>query len=131
MRAVSSWNGQGVAAVLEHDRDALLERAVNGRNLADLVYAGLDDEPMRNLCKTAELLHSAALLQQKDIRSLKSCFAELLELSLNSGEWLSDCAGQAHSLLCAPQEQLALHEDLHHGNALGREASGLYVLPTL
>ncbi|OAG75276.1 aminoglycoside/hydroxyurea antibiotic resistance kinase [Acetobacter malorum] len=55
MRAVSSWNGQGVAAVLEHDRDALLERAVSGRNLADLVYAGLDDEQTRNLCKTAKL----------------------------------------------------------------------------
>ncbi|WP_179193745.1 aminoglycoside phosphotransferase family protein [Acetobacter malorum] len=124
MRAVSSWNGQGVAAVLEHDRDAFLERAVNGRNLADLVYAGLDDEPTRNLCKTAELLHSAALLQQEEMRSLKSWFAELLELSLNSAEWLNDCAGQAHSLSCDPQEQLALHGDLHHGNVLDLGARG-------
>lgn len=38
---VMLWDGQGAAAVLKHDQDALLlERAVNGRTLADLVYAG-------------------------------------------------------------------------------------------
>lgn len=113
------WDGRGAAAVLEHDRDALLlERAVSGRTLADLVYAGLDDEATRNLCETAGLLHSASLLQQEKMRSLRSWFAELLEPPPNSAEWLKDCAGQAHRLLSDPQEQFVLHGDLHHGNVL-------------
>lgn len=119
------WDGQGAAAVLEHDRDALLlERAVSGRTLANLVYAGLDDEATRNLCKTAGLLHSAPLLQQEEMRSLKSWFADLLEPSSNSAEWLKDCARQAHRLLSDPQEQIALHGDLHHGNVLDFGARG-------
>ena len=119
------WNGPGAAAVLEHDREALLlERAVIGRTLADLVYAGLDDEATRNLCKIAGLLHSASLLPQKDMRSLKSWFAELLEPLPNSAEWLKDCAGQARSLLSDPQEQIALHGDLHHDNVLDFGARG-------
>ncbi|WP_225199243.1 aminoglycoside phosphotransferase family protein [Gluconobacter oxydans] len=116
---MTRWDGQGAAAVLEHDRDALLlERAVSGRTLADLVYAGLDDEATRNLCKTAGLLHSASLLQQEEMRSLKSWFADLFEPSSNDAEWLKGCAGQAHRLLSAPQEQFVLHGDLHHGNVL-------------
>ncbi|MEN3175427.1 aminoglycoside phosphotransferase family protein [Gluconobacter sp. OJA] len=119
------WDGQGVAAVMEHDRDALLlERAVSDRTLADLVYAGLDDEATRNLCKTAGLLHSASLLQQEEMRSLKSWFADLLEPSSHSAGWLKDCASQAHRLLSDPQEQLALHGDLHHGNVLDFGARG-------
>lgn len=122
---MTQWDGQGAAAVLEHDRDALLlERAVSGRTLADLVYAGLDDEATRNLCKTAGLLHSASLLRQKDMRSLKSWFADLLEPPSNSADWLKDCAGQAHRLLSDPQEQIALHGDLHHGNILDFGARG-------
>jgi len=113
------WDGRGAAAVLEHDRDALLlERAVSGRNLADLVYAGLDDEATLNLCETAGLLHSASLLQQEKMRSLRSWFAELLEPPPNSAEWLKECAGQAHRLLSDPEEQFVLHGDLHHGNVL-------------
>ncbi|WP_198912620.1 aminoglycoside phosphotransferase family protein [Acetobacter oeni] len=116
---MTMWDGQGAAAVMEHDRYALLlERAMSGRTLADLVYAGSDDEATRNLCKTAGLLHSASLLQQEEMRSLKSWFADLLEPSPNSAEWLKDCARQAHRLLSDPQEQLTLHGDLHHGNVL-------------
>lgn len=119
------WNGQGAAAVMEHDRDALLlERAVSGRTLADLVYTGLDDEATRNLCETAGLLHSASLLQQEKMRPLRSWFANLLEPSSNSVEWLKDCSRQAHKLLSNPQEQLALHGDLHHGNVLDFGARG-------
>lgn len=119
------WDGQGAAAVLEHDRDALLlERAMTGRTLADLVYAGLDDEATRNLCETAGLLHSASLLQQGKMRSLRSWFADLLEPSSHSAGWLKDCASQAHRLLSDPQEQLALHGDLHHGNVLDFGARG-------
>lgn len=116
---MARWDGRGAAAVLEHDRDALLlERSVSGRTLADLVYAGLDDEATRNLCETAGLLHSASLLQQEKMRSLRSWFAELLEPPPNSAEWLKECAGQAHRLLSDPQEQFVLHGDLHHGNVL-------------
>ncbi|MBL7234895.1 aminoglycoside phosphotransferase family protein [Komagataeibacter oboediens] len=119
------WNGQGVAAVIEHDRGALLlERAISGGTLADLVYAGLDDEATRNLCATAELLHSASRLQQEEMRSLKSWFADLLDFSPNNVEWLKDCGRQAHTLLSDPQEQLALHGDLHHGNVLDFGARG-------
>ncbi|WP_243429871.1 aminoglycoside phosphotransferase family protein [Acetobacter sacchari] len=119
------WNGQGDAAVMEHDRNALLlERAVSSRTLADLVYAGLDDEATRNLCKTAQLLHSASLFEQEEMRSLKSWFADLLEQSLQSAEWVKDCARQAHRLLSDPQEPLALHGDLHHGNVLDFGARG-------
>jgi len=122
---MTRWDGQGTAAVLEHDRDALLlERAVSGCTLADLVYAGLDDEATRNLCKTAGLLHSAPILQQEEMRSLKSWFAELLEPPSNSAEWLKDCARQARRLLSDPQEQIALHGDLHHGNVLDFGARG-------
>lgn len=111
------WDGQGVAAVMEHDRGALLlERALSGRTLADLVYAGLDDEATRNLCQTAELLHAASVFEQKEMQSLKSWFADVLELSSDSAKWLQDCSRQARSLLSDPQEQLALHGDLHHGN---------------
>ncbi len=119
------WNGQGVASVMEHERGALLlERAVSGRTLSDLVYGGLDDEATRNLCNTAGLLHSASLLQQEEMRSLKSWFADLLDPSLQSAEWVKDCARQAHRLLSDQQEPLALHGDLHHGNVLDFGARG-------
>lgn len=115
---ITRWDGQGAAAVLEHDRDALLlERAVSGRTLADLVYAGLDDEATRNLCKTAGLLHSAPLLRQEEMRSLKSWFADLLEPFSNSAEWLKDCVRQAHRLLRDPQEKIPKKAGTKH---LGR-----------
>lgn len=117
--------GQGAASVLEHDRGALLlERAVSGRTLVDLVHDGLDDEATRTLCTTAGLLHSASLLQQEEMRPLKHWFADLLEPSSDSAEWLKDCSRQARGLLSDPQEQLALHGDLHHGNILDFGARG-------
>ncbi|GAN59089.1 streptomycin 3''-phosphotransferase [Acetobacter cibinongensis] len=113
------WAGQGAARVIEHDKGALLlERAVSGRSLADLVYADQDDDATRYLCQTAELLHSVPLRHPEQMRPLKSWFADLLASPSHSAEWVQNCARQAHSLLSAPQEQLALHGDLHHGNVL-------------
>lgn len=101
---------------MEHDRDALLfERPVSGRTFADLVYAGLDDEATRNLCKTAGLLHSPSLLHKEEMQPLQSWFADLLDPSLHSKKWLKYCASEAHRLLSDPQEQAG---DLHHGNVL-------------
>ncbi|WP_220789913.1 aminoglycoside phosphotransferase family protein [Gluconacetobacter tumulisoli] len=119
------WDGQGAAAVMEHDQGALLlERAVSNRTLADFVYADLDDEATRKLCETAKLLHSASLLQQTDMRSLDRWFADLLELPPNSAEWIKDCARQARDLLSDPREPITLHGDLHHGNILDFGARG-------
>lgn len=113
------WGGQGAAAVMEHDQYALLlERAVSASTLADVVYAGLDDDATRTLCKTAERLHTASLLNQEKMRPLKNWFTALLESSSSRTGWLKNCACQAQNLLNTPQEQIALHGDLHHGNVL-------------
>ena len=48
---MSWWNGQGAARVLAHGEDAILmERAEDGRSLADFPRNGRDDEASRIIC---------------------------------------------------------------------------------
>lgn len=119
------WHGHGAAAVMEHDHSALLlERAVNGRTLADIVYAGADDDATRHLSNTAKNLHALSRSHWKGLRPLESWFSALLTPSCDRPEWLKNCALQAQNLLSTPQEQIALHGDLHHGNILDFGARG-------
>lgn len=53
------WNGDGAARVLKYDDNALLmERAVAGASLVEMVKNGYDDEASRIICSVAAKLHA-------------------------------------------------------------------------
>ncbi|MDE5060731.1 APH(6) family putative aminoglycoside O-phosphotransferase [Wolbachia endosymbiont of Drosophila nikananu] len=111
------WAGHGAASVIKYDQNAiLLERAVTGESLVNIVYAGNDDIATRHICCVAAVLHSQHVIPDIKMRTLEDWFSDLLTLPLQSEDWLISCARQADSLLRQQNENVILHGDLHHGN---------------
>ncbi|MFW7268452.1 aminoglycoside phosphotransferase family protein [Gluconacetobacter sp. Hr-1-5] len=119
------WRGTGAAPVLDHDREAiLLERAITGRSLADMVDEGDDTEATRQICHVAGRLHGHRAASRPTLRLLDDWFRDFTALPPAPGDWLARCAASARALLADPREPVALHGDLHHGNVLEFGAKG-------
>ncbi|MFF9563548.1 aminoglycoside phosphotransferase family protein [Leifsonia sp. NPDC014704] len=120
---IAWWSGEGAAAVVEADADAvLLERATGARNLGQLSRSGAagDDEATRILCRAGRRLHAAGAGQRPDgLFDLRRWFRDLLRRGNAAGGELFDVAAQvAEELLRHPVGDVVLHGDLHHGNVL-------------
>ena len=104
------WAGHGAASVIKYDQNAiLLERAVTGESLVDIVYAGSDDIATRHICCVAALLHSQHVMPGIEMQALEEWFSDLLALPDQSEDWLISCARQAHALLRQQNETVNLH----------------------
>jgi streptomycin 6-kinase len=113
------WGGEGAARVLAHDGEALLmERALGERSLEEMARNGRDDEATRILCAAANRLHARRDRPPPDLVPLTRWFAELEPAAARHGGILAKAAAAARELLAAPQDEVVLHGDIHHGNVL-------------
>lgn len=113
------WAGEGAATVLAHEGDALLlERATGERSLAAMARSGEDDEATRIICTAAGALHGCRGVRPEGLTPLDVRFQSLFSAAESQGGLLARCAETARNLLAAPQDVVALHGDLHHGNVL-------------
>ena len=113
------WDGQGAARVLAQAGDALLlERAEGTRSLVEMVRNGQDDDATRILCRAVRVLHAPRDRPLPDCVPLSEWFRELAPIARTHGGILTRCDAMARELLAAPQEEVVLHGDIHHGNIL-------------
>lgn len=122
---IAWWRGDGAAAVIEADGDAvLLERATGHRDLAQLARSGAagDDEATRILCRAGRRLHAAGTGERPEgLFDLRRWFRDLLRRgdAADGGDDLFGVAVRvAEELLQHPGGDVVLHGDLHHGNVL-------------
>ena len=120
---IAWWSGEGAAAVIEADADAvLLERATGARDLGQLSRSGAagDDEATRILCRAGRRLHAAGTgPRPDDLFDLRRWFRDLLQRGDAAGDDLFVVAARvAEELLRHPDGDVVLHGDLHHGNVL-------------
>ena len=122
---MSWWNGDGAARVLAQEPEALLlERATGARSLAAYARDGRDDEATRILCAAIARLHGHAKPRPPNLIPLQEWFAELEPAARQHGGVLARSAATARELLAHPQDIVALHGDIHHGNVLDFGARG-------
>ncbi len=113
------WDGDGAARVLARaDEAVLMERAKGTATLADMAYAGRDDEACRKLCAVAARLHAPRANPIVELVAPLSRWFRELEPAAASHGVLARCAESARTLLTEPREVVVLHGDLHHGNVL-------------
>jgi len=114
------WGGEGAAHVLAIEGDALLlERASGMGDLAHMARTGRDDEATRILCAVAGRLHAPRdQAPPGTLVPLKIWFRELWPMAEARGGDFARSVEIARSLLADPREEVVLHGDLHHGNAL-------------
>jgi streptomycin 6-kinase len=123
-RLMAWWDGDGAAAVMEHEGDALLmERALGARSLTAMARGGEDDEASRILCAAAARLH-ARRDRPPPLVPLGLWFRALEPAAAAHGGILARAAAAARELLADPREVVVLHGDLHHGNVLDFGARG-------
>ncbi|MBC8140384.1 MAG: 3'-kinase [Armatimonadetes bacterium] len=119
------WNGDGAASVLAHDGAALLlERAGETRSLVAMAQSGQDDQATCILCESVARLHSPRNKPTPPLVPLKEWFRELQPVTDIHGGILRCSADTARKLLEDPQDVVALHGDIHHGNVLDFGARG-------
>lgn len=112
------WGGAGAARVYAHDGNALLlERAIETQSLANLARTGRDNDACRMLCQVAARLHTPRD-NPPEVVLLTDWFRELWPAADKHGGTFALSAEAARALLEAPQEEVILHGDLHHGNIL-------------
>lgn len=119
------WEGNGAAQVIAHENEAiLLSRATGSASLSAMSRGDKDDVACRILCITANRLHSFTKRPLPQLTPLHEWFNPLKPAALKYGGMLTRCAEISEELLSSPQDVVALHGDLHHGNVLDFEASG-------
>ncbi len=112
------WKGKGAAPVILHERGALLmERACGKQSLLHMAENGEDDEASRIVCNVIAQLHATPEVPPAMLLPLPRWFASLLN-NRQTDPLFSRCREVACQLLAAPQEQVVLHGDMHHGNVL-------------
>ncbi len=113
------WAGQGAAAVLAHDADAvLLERAQGASSLSAMARAGRDDEASRIICGVVAGLHAPRLAPRPDLCPLRIRFQELGTAARSHGGIFAVAMTELGGLLAHPRETGVLHGDIHHDNVL-------------
>jgi streptomycin 6-kinase len=118
------WDGEGAAKVLLGGGDALLlERAVSGRDLAQMSWGGADDEACLKLCDVAARLHTDRRGPWPELHPLGRWFQPLFDLAPQHHA-LAAAAAVARGLLEDPRDLRPLHGDLHHENVLDFGARG-------
>jgi len=131
LAALLHFGGSGAVRVLEHDAGAmLLERAMPGRPLTDLVVAGRDDDATAVLCDVVAALHCCDLRNDvanrfptiEDWGSELQCYRDGAGI-IPAG--LIERATAVFAELAGPQgPRRLLHGDLHHHNILFDDRRG-------
>jgi streptomycin 6-kinase len=124
-RVMAWWSGEGAAAVLAQDSDALLlERLDDGGALAAMAHSGADDEASRIICTVAAKLHAARAKPKPELVPLTVWFEGLQGAADRHGGILATAQATAQALLESAVDIVVLHGDVHHGNILKSPARG-------
>ncbi len=119
------WNGGGAAQVYAHEGDALLlARAEGTRSLTEMSRSGGDTDACRVLCEVVFRLHAPRLSSAPPTIPLTDWFRALWPAADTHGGIFALSADTARRLLAAPQDEVILHGDIHHGNVLDFEGRG-------
>lgn len=123
--ALRHFGGRGCVRLLDHAGDAILvERALPGRPLADLVRAGRDDEATGVLCDVATALHEPDAPGAVPTFPSAADWGRGFERYRRSGDAAIPAAlvgrAEAHfrELVASQAAPRLLHGDLHHANVL-------------
>lgn len=118
------WHGRGAARVIDYQDGALLMARADGRRcLLKMAQGAEDDEASRIICRVVEKLHSSPGTPPASLVPLGTWFDSLLKAD-GSSPLISACRDIAVILLAEPQNSVALHGDIHHGNILDFGESG-------
>lgn len=118
-RLLACWDGKGAAKVYRYDANALLmERAAGERSLRQMVFDGQEDEANTIICRAVEQLHSLTCRQIPELVTLPVWFKSLGAAAGKHGGFFATCNEVAAALLRDPQDEVALHGDIHYGNVL-------------
>ena len=114
------YAGDGAAAVLAHDEDAvLLERLSGPRSLVAMAHEGEDQMACRVLCETVARLQAPRPAAPPAVLiPLDRWFRALWPTAERLGGVYDLAAGLARELLAEPGPPVVLHGDIHHGNVL-------------
>ena len=117
------WDGAGAVRVLAHSQNTvLLECACGRQSLIQMSQTGEDDEATRIICAVVARLHNrdAAGMPERmpQLTPLSHGFRSLALAADSKGGIFRELSAIADSLLATPQQVVALHGDLHHGNIL-------------
>jgi len=120
------WAGDGAAAVLAREGEALLlERLTGPRSLSAMARGGADDEASEILCAAAARLHAQRPAPPPaSLVPLSRWFRALAPAAARHGGVFAQALACARALLAAPRECVVLHGDIHHGNVLDGGARG-------
>ena len=125
VRALRQYNGEGFIRVIEADKEAfLLERAMPGRPLSELVRQGKDEEACHIWCDVVEKLQSQPDTKE-DFPSIES-----LAKDFNGPhhtlphDLITEAREGMDTLLKSQSKPILLHGDLHHDNILYDEERG-------
>ena len=119
------WAGEGAAAVLAHDAEAvLLERAQGASCLSAMARAGRDEKASRIICGVVAKLHAPRPAPRPELRPLRIWFRELGTAALSQGGIFAVAMTELNGLLANPREVGVLHGDIHHDNVLDFGAKG-------
>lgn len=121
--------GRGAVALLEHqDTAVLMERAMPGTALTELVLAGRDDEATEIVCDVAAVLHNADPADAEFIPV--DDFVDALTRHRSAAgspvppAWLDRAQKLFVALLHTQGQRRLLHGDLHHDNVVYDHARG-------
>ncbi|GAB4455598.1 MAG: aminoglycoside phosphotransferase family protein [Armatimonadaceae bacterium] len=141
--ALSRMNPQGVCRVLDFDaanEAVLLERVSPGTMLAELCYAGRDDEATRHAAQAMRHIHAPASNPEEPswfafdtLAQWGEGFVRLRErLHGGTGPFPADLVDTAEGLwrdlLASSPPPVLLHGDLHHDNLLAGERAPYLVI---
>lgn len=112
------WAGDGAAPILAHDGEAvLMARAHRTDALAEMARNGHDERATAIVCATVAALHRRRKRPPPELPPLTSLF-RALRAAASGDPRLAEACAIAEALLAAPQDEVVLHGDIHHGNIL-------------
>ncbi len=124
-RLLACWDGKAAVRVYRYDAGALLmERAVGSQSLRQLVLDGREDEANTIVCKVVAQLHAHPCAATPGLTPLAIWFRSLEKAAAQHGGLFATCQAVADALLRDPQDQLALHGDVHYDNILDAGSRG-------
>lgn len=121
--ALAHYNGQGAVRLIKsHERASLIERAIPGTHLSELVREGQDDRATHILCDVIEKLHSTTSFTGSfpTVEDLQKGFDRYLASgdTVIPRRLVEEARTLYQEMVATQAPPLLLHGDLHHDNVL-------------